>query len=385
MLRSVLQSGCAPRHISDHWASEFVGNRLPSESPFDRRLGLAVPVAVRPFHAKQLVPRALRRAADRGLSLSGGAFVAHRGQDLHARRVVRYPRRLLCAASCQPHSLSLRFFLPPFVPPLLSFPLIFGHRVMKACGIGADDDSSYVAGLQAPPPSTAVVRLAAAHTATAAAVGLCGIALIAVGTWAVVTQSGSQYNRLTFESSVTAASLYLSMSTICVGVLLVLLPPVGLVAARRGSCRAAMTAGYVVCLCLLTALLLFTAVVMLQVSGAGTGRPATRTFFLNAWRRSVAKSPLVVCGVETEHQCRGFDGGECTGCAEADSGPSAPCDRTRCADCGAGGQTGGSGCYTVLFDELVVKARPVGITAAATSVAVLADLVLFVLTRVAAG
>lgn len=119
MLRSVLQSGCAPPHQRP-LGVRVGGQRLPFGSPFHRRLGLAVPVAVRPFHAKHLVPRALRRAAGPGLSLSGGAFVAHRGPHLLATRVVRYPRHLLCAAACQTHSPSSRFFLAPFVPHLLS-------------------------------------------------------------------------------------------------------------------------------------------------------------------------------------------------------------------------------------------------------------------------
>eukprot|EP00168_Porphyra_purpurea_P015769 TRINITY_DN4921_c0_g1_i3.p1 TRINITY_DN4921_c0_g1~~TRINITY_DN4921_c0_g1_i3.p1 ORF type:complete len:145 (-),score=16.29 TRINITY_DN4921_c0_g1_i3:276-647(-) len=123
---------------------------------------------------------------------------------------------------------------------------------------------------------------------------------------------------------------------------------------------------------------------MLEVSDAGAGRPATRTFFLDAWGRAVTKSPSVVCGIEAEFQCRGFDAGECTGCAEAGLESSATCDRTRCAACGAGGRR--MGCVLhLLLDELAVKARPVGITATTTTVAVMAELVMFLLSRVVAG
>lgn len=254
---------------------------------------------------------------------------------------------------------------------------------MKACGIGADDDSEYQIGPDAHASTPTAVRLAAAHTATAAAVGLAGIATIAVGTWAVVAQSGSPYNRLTFGSSIAVASLYLSMSAICAGVIMVLLPLVGLAASRRGTCRAGLTVGYMLVLAILWAVAVFTGVVMLQVGTGGVGRPATRALFVDAWTRSVERSPGTVCGVEAEVKCRGFDGGDCATCPdEVPGATSGTCDVTRCATCEDAG-TDLPGCYSALYDELANKARPVGIIAVITAVAVGLDFVVFALARAA--
>lgn len=252
---------------------------------------------------------------------------------------------------------------------------------MKACGIGADDDSEYQIGPDAPTATPTAVRLGAVHTATAAAVGLAGIATIAVGTWAVVAQSASAYNRLSFGSSIAVASLYLSMSAICAGVIMVLLPLVGAAASRRGTCRVGLTIGYILVLVLLWAVTIFTGVVMLQLATGGVGRPATRTLFVDAWTRSVEKSPGTVCGVEAELKCRGFDRGECEGCPDAaGGGSSGRCDRTRCATCEEGG-VNPLGCYPLLYDELANKALPVGIIAVITAAAVGLDLVAFTLAR----
>lgn len=254
---------------------------------------------------------------------------------------------------------------------------------MKACGIGADDDSEYQIGPDAHTSTPAAIRLAAAHTATAAAVGLAGIATIAVGTWAVVAQSGSAYNRLTFGSSIAVASLYLSMSAICAGVIMVLLPLVGFAASRRGTCRAGLTIGYILVLAILWAVAIFTSVVMLQVGTGGVGRPATRAFFVDAWTRSVERSPGTVCGVEAELNCRGFDGGECATCPDMVPGNSSGgCDRTRCATCEEA-RSDLPGCYPSLYDDLATKARPVGIIAVITAMAVGLDFVVFTLARVA--
>lgn len=247
---------------------------------------------------------------------------------------------------------------------------------MKACGIGADDDSEYQIGPDAPTATPTAVRLGAVHTATAVAVGLAGIATIAVGTWAVVAQSASAYNRLSFGSSIAVASLYLSMSAI-----MVLLPLVGAAASRRGTCRVGLTIGYILVLVLLWAVTIFTGVVMLQLATGGVGRPATRTLFVDAWTRSVEKSPGTVCGVEAELKCRGFDRGECEGCPDAaGGGSSGRCDRTRCATCEEGG-VNPLGCYPLLYDELANKALPVGIIAVITAAAVGLDLVAFTLAR----
>lgn len=253
---------------------------------------------------------------------------------------------------------------------------------MKACGIGADDDSEYQIGPDAPTSTPTAVRLAAAHTATAVAVGLAGIATIAVGTWAVVAQSVSAYNRLSFGSSVAVASLYLSMFAICAGVIMVLLPLVGVAASRRGTCRVGLTIGYMLVLALLWAVAIFTGVVMLQVGTGGVRRPTTRTLFVDAWTRSVERIPETVCGVEADLKCRGFVGGECGGCPDAAGGStSGPCDRTRCATCEEG-RGDRPGCYALLYDELASKARPVGIIAVITAVAVGLDFVAFTLVRV---
>lgn len=253
---------------------------------------------------------------------------------------------------------------------------------MKACGIGADDDSEYQIGPDAPTTTPTAVRLAAAHSATAAAVGLAGIATIAVGTWAVVAQSGSAYNRLTFGSSVAVASLYLSMSAICAGVIMVLLPLVGFAASRRGTCRAGLTVGYMLVLAVLWAVAIFTSVVMLQVGTGGVGRPTTRALFVDAWTRSVDRSPGTVCEVEAELKCRGFDGGECATCSDEVPGDTrGSCDLTRCATC-ENVRTDLLGCYPLLYEELASKARPVGIIAVITGVALGLAFFVFALARV---
>ncbi|GAB0491437.1 hypothetical protein MMPV_002690 [Pyropia vietnamensis] len=205
--------------------------------------------------------------------------------------------------------------------------------------------------------------------------------MIAVGTWAVVAQSGSAYNRLTFGASVSVASLYLSMSAICAGVIMVLLPLVGCAASRRGTCRAGLTLGYMLVLAILWAVAIFTGVVMLQVGTGGVGRSATRDLFSDAWTRSVQQSPVTVCGVEAELNCRGLDDGDCQGCPDDGPGDSREsCDLTRCAACEAAG-AGRKGCYPSLYGELASKARPVGIIAVITAVVVGLDFIAFTLVR----
>lgn len=242
---------------------------------------------------------------------------------------------------------------------------------MKACGVGG--------GLSV---RALLPRLLEAHTTTAVAVLLCGVSLIIAATWAVITQNAAPYNRLSFGHSLAAATLFLSMVLISVGVLLVLLAPIGVVTLRGGTCPTGLSAVYVVGLVLLGGASLFAAIVMLQVGAGGAGRPDTRTFMADAWERSVARIPETVCGVEAEQGCRGFDRAECDGCAETGGAPDLPCDRTRCVDCG-GAVHGESSCYPFLFRELAGKLRPVGITAAVTAVAVGAEVAAFVLVNIA--
>lgn len=244
---------------------------------------------------------------------------------------------------------------------------------MKACGVGG--------GL---PARAFLPRLLAAHSVTAVAVLLCGISLISTATWAVVTQNGAPYNRLSFGHSLAAATLFLSMVLITVGVLLVLLAPVGVLTLRGGTCPLGLSAAYVVGFALLGGVSFFAAIVMLQVGAGGAGRPATRAFMANAWERSVARIPETVCVVEAEQGCRGFDRAECDGCPEAGGEARLPCDRSRCVDCG-GAVHGESSCYPFLFRELAGKLRPVGIMAAVTSVAVGAEVAVFVMVNIADG
>lgn len=244
---------------------------------------------------------------------------------------------------------------------------------MKACGVGA--------GLPAP---VLLRRLLAAHTATAAAVLVAGLALITAATWAVVTQNGAPYNRLSFGHSLAAATLFLSMVLITVGVLLVLLAPVGFLTLRGGTCPVGLSVAYVVGFVLLGGAALFAAAVMLQVGAGGAGRPATRVFMAAAWEQSVARTPRTVCRVEAEQGCRGFDSADCGGCAETGGAAGSPCDRSRCVDCGAAVHGAGS-CYPLLYGELAGKLRPVGITAAVTSLVVGIEVAVFVAVNIVDG
>lgn len=244
---------------------------------------------------------------------------------------------------------------------------------MKACGVGG--------GLSA---RALLPRLLAAHTATAVAVLLCGVSLIVVATWAVITQNAAPYNRLSFGHSMAAATLFLSMVLISVGVLLVLLAPVGVVTLRGGTCPLGLSAAYVLGFVLLGGVSLFSAIVMLQVGAGGAGRPETRAFMVNAWERSVSRIPETVCVVEAEQRCRGLDRAECDGCPETSGKPGLPCDRSRCVDCGEAVH-GESSCYPFLFRELASKLQPVGITAAVTSVMVGAEVAVFVMVNIADG
>lgn len=244
---------------------------------------------------------------------------------------------------------------------------------MKACGAGG--------GL---PARAFLHRLLLAHTATAVAVLLCGVSLIIAATWAVITQHGAPYNRLSFGHSLAAATLFLSMVLISVGVLLVLLAPLGVITLRGGTCPLGLSAAYVVGYLLLGGVSLFAAIVMLQVGTGGVERPATRAFMVNAWERSVARIPETVCVVEAEQGCRGFDRTECDGCIETGGASGRPCDRSRCVDCGETVH-GESSCYPFLYSELADKLRPVGITAAVTSVVVGIEVAVFTMVTIADG
>lgn len=244
---------------------------------------------------------------------------------------------------------------------------------MKACGVGG--------GL---PARARFHRLLAAHTTTAVAVLVAGLALITAATWAVVTQDAAPYNRLSFGHSLAAATLFLSMVLISVGVLLVLLAPVGVLTLRGGACPVGLSVAYVVGFGLLGGVSLFAAAVMLQVAAGGAGRPATRAFMAAAWERSVARTPATVCRVEAEQGCRGFDAADCDGCAETGGAAGRPCDRSRCVDCGAAVYGAGS-CYPLLYGELAGKLRPVGVTAAVTSLVVGVEVAVFVAVNVADG
>ncbi|GAB0491934.1 hypothetical protein MMPV_003190 [Pyropia vietnamensis] len=244
---------------------------------------------------------------------------------------------------------------------------------MKACGAGG--------GL---PARAFLHQLLVAHTATAAAVLCCGISLIITATWAVITQNGAPYNRLSFGHSLAASTLFLSMVLISVGVLLVLLAPVGVITLRGGTCPLGLSVAYVVGFLLLGGVSLFAAIVMLQVGTGGVGRPATRAFMVNAWERSVMLIPVTVCAVEAEQGCRGFDRADCDGCPETGGASGLPCDRSRCVDCGATVPRERS-CYPFMYRELADKLRPVGIMAAVTSMVVGVELAVFTMVNIADG
>ena len=215
------------------------------------------------------------------------------------------------------------------------------------------------------------------HILTALLLLLCGGGLLALGIWLQVTSHGGPLNLEYGSNDFLDFVLRAGIVCIVVGSFLILTAVTALIALGRRCVGKTFRIIYIILAIVVFLLILFVAVVSWMVF-ARRNTQAVKTFFEDAWKRTVLERPNDVCLLESWFNCRSFNDVTCTRerCAECTAGPPRPSGQQR-----PGGQprqlaTGEkpTACYMKIRRDLRNVYLPTAIVSTVLAAIVLVDL-----------
>lgn len=158
------------------------------------------------------------------------------------------------------------------------------------------------------------------HTFTALLLLLSGGGLLGLGIWLQVTSHGGPLDLAYGSNPFLDFILGAGILCIAIGGFILATAVSALIALGRRCVGKTFRVIYIILAVVVLALIVLVSVVSWMVF-ARRNTPAVKSFFKEAWERTVKQRPQAVCAIENAFKCRGFE--ETT------------CRTERCADCDA--------------------------------------------------
>lgn len=212
------------------------------------------------------------------------------------------------------------------------------------------------------------------HASVAVLILLSGAALSCFGVWLSILENRTALTLDFSDNPFLQALLRANVAAMVLGVLLMAVATISLLALSKECLGKTFRAFYVVLAFFMFASLLSACVFSTIIVHKGHN-DAVRAFVLDAWQKGIEDDPTVVCAIERELSCRGFDANDCKGCKNGNE-PACKNASQFCARCvhSTTHPRDHVGCYNAMIERVHSMFLPIAITSGMLSAVVFVDI-----------